>query len=440
MTPLVVGYLSIFLIFFMILSGFHIAVALSAVSFAGIWLMLGRASVASSLVVNTSYNAIADYVFAVVPLFVVMGLFANASGATRNLFSATEVLMRRLRGGVGSATVVANAIFAAVTGTSVASAAVFSKIAIPEMQRLGYDRKFSLGIVGSSALLGMLIPPSVLMIIYGILTEQSIGRLFAAGVVPGLLVALVLIVQITIRATLNPRIAGSTAVIQPSTLAEKGRALIGMTPMLLLILVVLGGIYAGFYTPTEAGGIGAFGAFLLMLFNRRGLPLREFYEILLQTGRSTASIFLLLIGAQMYSRMLTLSGVPAHLTKMLAESNLHYAVIIALFIVLLLLLGCLLDSISIMLLTLPIIVPVISQIGMDPIHFAMIAIVTIELGLLTPPFGLVVFAMKAALPNDYQLQEIFAGVVPFYIALLVALLIIIMVPGISLWLPNYLYS
>jgi len=317
MDPLTLGLISCVVLMILILSGFHIAVALSFTSFATLFLLSGRLSVAAKMLETTAYSAIMDYVFAVIPLFVLMGLLTTASGATGELFQVAEKMTRKLPGGVGVSTVLANMIFAAITGVSVASAAVFSKVAVPEMVRLNYDRKFSLGIVASSALLGMLIPPSVLMIIYGILTEQSIGRLFAAGIGPGLLLSLALCVMIVVKVMLRPETGGRGAAFKPLGDDAPKVSLLRPWPIYILIAVILGGIYGGIMTPTEAGAVGAAGG-LALLFARGKKPGRAFLNVILDTGAATASIFALLIAAQMYSRMLTLTGLPAAATDWVA--------------------------------------------------------------------------------------------------------------------------
>ena len=437
--PILVGALSVAAIFAMILIGFHVGIALSFVSFVGVFAITDRFRVAASLLQTTSYSGINDYTYAVIPLFVVMGLFATQSGATRDLFNAAESLMRNLRGGIGVATVIANAIFAAITGVSVASAAVFSKLAIPEMNRLGYDQRFALGIVGSSALLGMLIPPSILMIIYGVLTEESIGRLFAAGIGPGLVVALCLAISILWRVRRTPTLAGREGIESAVVVDASAHPVLKVWPVLVLILLVLGGIYGGLFTPTEAGAIGALGTLILMLV-RGQFSAASLMAILRETGKTCASIFFLLITAQMYSRMLTLSGLPEMLTTWASHLAVPGMVVLAAFIFVLLALGCIIDSVSIMLLTMPIMAPIASSFGYDKIWFGMIAIVAIELGLLTPPFGMVVFAMKASLPDDVGTEEIFAGVMPFFLVLLAALMLIMFFPQISLWIPHVLFG
>ncbi len=437
MDPVTVGALSVAAIFVLIILGFHIGVALAAMSFVGVYFITGKFRVAASILQTTAYNGVNDYIFAVIPLFVVMGLFATQAGATRDLFDAAESLMRRVKGGIGIATVIANAIFAAMTGVSVASAAVFSQLSIPEMNRLGYERKFGLGIVASSALLGMLIPPSILMIVYGVITEESIGRLFAAGIGPGLVVASVLTITILVLIRMNPALVGREGTIAIGPKGSRAAVLLKVWPILTLIGLVLGGIYGGLFTPTEAGAIGALGAFVLILMRGRFTG-QSLMTMLLDTGRACASIFFLLITAQMYSRMLTLSRLPDTLTTWVSAFDVPGVVILLAFIVVLLILGCIIDSVSILLLTMPIMVPIALTFGYDKVWFGMIAIVSIELGLLTPPFGMVVFAMKAALPDDVRVEEIFLGAAPFFVMLLFALVLIVIFPEISLFLPRLL--
>lgn len=439
MEPLTIGLLSVAGIIVLILIGFHVATALAFVGFVALFAITGRFGVASSLLYNTAQAGLADYVYAVIPLFVVMGLFATQAGATRDLFVAAAAITGRLRGGLGVATVGANAVFAAVTGVSVASAAVFSKLAIPEMARLGYDRKFALGIVGSSALLGMLIPPSILMIVYGVLSEQSIGRLFAAGVVPGLLVAATLALVIVVRAWRTPFLTGREGEPGVGVELTKSAAVVRVWPLVLLIGLVLGGIYAGWFTPTEAGAVGALGAMALCLLKGK-LNFGSTKSILLDTGRTVAAIFLLLIAAQIYSRALTLSGLPAAASSWVLGLGLDPIVVILCFVAVIIVMGCFIDSVSILLLTMPIMVPVAKALGFDLIWFGMVAIVAVEIGLLTPPFGMVCFAMKASLPGNVRVEEIFAGVGPFIVALFGALGLLIAFPWLSTALPDAMFG
>lgn len=439
MDPVLIGAMSALLVFVLILIGMHVGVALALTSVLGIYLISGKWSVAFRLLESTSYNALNDYVFAVIPLFILMGAFATVSGVMRELFESMEAVLRRLRGGLGIATVGGNAVFSAITGVTVASAVVFSQVSIPEMRRLGYDKKFALGIVASSALLGMLIPPSILMVVYGVITEESIGKLFAAGMGPGLVVSLALSIAIVVMIRLRPALCGVEGRIAPAGPVLSRRALI-VRPWAVyaLVLLVLGGIYAGWFTPTEAGGIGALGAFVLMVLKRK-FGFRTTYDLLLQTGSATATIFFLLLTAQMYSRMLSLSGLPEYLTRLMVGVDIPPLAIVLFFVVIMLILGTILDSTSIMLLTMPIMVPVVLKLGYDNLWFGMVSILAIELGQLTPPCGMVVYAMKAAMPTETTIDEIFSASMPFFVVLLLALGVVIGFPQITLWLPEAIF-
>jgi len=436
LAPTTLALISVVLVFGLILLGVHIGVALAAVSVLTLWLITGKFFVAVSLLQTTAYSAVMDYVFAVVPLFVLMGVFSTVSGAIRELFASAQVLLGRVRGGIGIATVFANAVFAAITGVSVASAAVFSKIALPEMERLHYDRKFSLGIVAGSAILGMLIPPSVLMIVYGVLTEQAIGKLFVAGILPGLVVTAVLSLGIWTMVLVKPRLGGRQVEARRLDFRTVVRAAAAPWAVIALVILVMGGIWGGFFTPTEAGAVGAAGGFLLIFVNRQKLTLRSLWQILLDAGQMTASIFLLLICAQMYSRVLTMSGLAGNLTQWVSALAIPPMFIVFGFIVVFLLLGCILDSTSIIILTIPLMHPIARNLGYDPLWFAIVAILAIEIGLLTPPFGMVVFAMKSAIGKTVQVEEIFAGAMPFILLLGLSLGIVIAFPKLSTWLPS----
>ena len=439
MDPVLIGAISAVLVFVLILVGMHVGVALALTSVLGIYLISGKWSVAFRLLESTSYNGLNDYVFAVIPLFILMGAFAIVSGVMRELFESMEAVLRRLRGGLGIATVGGNAVFSAITGVTVASAVVFSQISIPEMKRLGYDKKFALGIVASSALLGMLIPPSILMVVYGVITEESIGKLFAAGMGPGLVVSIALSLAIVMMIRLRPALCGLEGRVAPAgPVLSRRQIIVRPWAVYALVLLVLGGIYAGWFTPTEAGGIGALGAFILVVWKRR-FGFRTTYELLLQTGSATATIFFLLLTAQMYSRMLSLSGLPEYLTRLMVGVDVPAIAIVLFFVVIMLVLGTILDSTSIMLLTMPIMVPVVLKLGYDNLWFGMVSILAIELGQLTPPCGMVVYAMKAAMPAETTIDEIFSASMPFFVVLLVALGVIIGFPQITLWLPKAIF-
>ena len=283
MDPVLIGALSAALVFVLILIGLHVGVALALTSVLGIYLISGKWSVAFRLLESTSYNALNDYVFAVIPLFILMGAFATVSGVMRELFESMGAALKGIRGGLGIATVAGNAVFSAITGVTVASAVVFSQVSIPEMKRLGYDKKFALGIVASSALLGMLIPPSILMVVYGVITEESIGKLFAAGMGPGLIVSLALSLAIVVMIRLRPELCGveGTVAARSGPILSRRQLITRPWAVYALVLLVLGGIYAGWFTPTEAGGVGALGAFILMVLKRK-FGFKTTYDLLLQ--------------------------------------------------------------------------------------------------------------------------------------------------------------
>jgi tripartite ATP-independent transporter DctM subunit len=426
----------------LVILGVHIGSSLMIVSIFGIFLTTGRINTAINILGTTAFSSIREYTFGVIPLFVLMGLLANLSGASSDLFNAADALMRKIKGGLGIATVIANAIFAAITGVSIASAAVFTKIALPPMNRLKYEKRFSVGIIAGSSVLGMLIPPSVLMIVYGMLAEVSIGKLFIAGILPGILLSLLYIACICILVRVRPGLIGSVdpSELESDTEAPRWKTILKPWPMLVLILVTLGGIWTGFFTPIEAGGIGAFGSLVLVIF-KRTFTISTMWAVLLEAGMTTGSILFLLISAQMYSRMLAMSGVVNLVGESLIAMNLAPLAVLSLFLVILVALGCILDSTSILLLTMPLMCPVISKFGMDLIWFGIVAIITIETGLLTPPFGLSVYTIKASMSSDtgggesidqLTVWDIFTGSQPFLITMFLCVILLVAFPWISL--------
>ncbi|MFC4174016.1 TRAP transporter large permease [Microvirga sp. GCM10011540] len=428
----------------LVLFGTHIAVALGITSALGIYLMLGDVEVVLSFISNTAYEGIRDYIFAVIPLFILMGEFLARSGAARDLFNLVNRLTTWLPGRLGVATVLANAVFAFVSGVSIAAAATFSRIAYPEMKRFGYQRQFSLSCIAGSACLGMLIPPSVLMIVWGVLTEQSIGSLFMAGVVPGIVVVLAYSAYIVGTAILRPDIVGERKVaLAPGAMPsadhmkhdDLGGTLFGTLLVVFLVCGVLGGIWFGFFTPTEGAGVGAVAALVIALI--RGLRMKEVFEVVLSAGRSSAPLLLLLVMAQLYSRVLSMTGITGAVQSALLDTGLPAVAILGIMILIWFVLGCIIDSISIILLTVPVFAPVAAGLGYDPLAFAIIGILAIETGLLTPPFGILVFTVKAALPQEnVSVGEIFRGSTPFWVCLIGVIIAIIIFPQIATWLPN----
>jgi len=429
--------LSLSLLVVFILLGVHIGVCLGFMSFIGIWLITGKFGVAISVLGTTAFQTLYYQTFAVIPLFILMGVFANLAGASANLYNLFNLLFGRLRGGLGMATVAANAVFAAVTGVSVASAAIFSKIALPQMLRFNYNKSFALGTVAGSSVLGMLIPPSILLIIYGMLSEEAIGKLFIAGIVPGIILSSIYMLGIMLIGYLRPQMVGITKGYVPPPMGHGGigKVMIRSIGIVALIIITLGGIYAGVFTPTEASAVGALGALILVLINRR-FTISGFWDALLETGYVSAAVFFLLISAQMYSRMLAVSGILITLTKFAAGLTIPPIAIIGIFIVIFIILGTILDSTSILLITMPLMLPIVHLLGFDLLWFGIVSIVAIELGLLTPPFGLVVYTVKAALGDEARLEEIFRGSFPFLLMMMIALAIIVKFPLLSTWLPN----
>lgn len=424
------------LLIVLILMGVHIAVSLAVCSALGVYLMFGALEPALAILSNTAYEAVRKDVFAVIPLFVLMGEFVARSGAAGDLYRICDRTLRRLPGRLAIATIAGNTVFAAVTGVSIAAAATFSRIAYPEMRKIGYNQNFALGAVAGSACLGMLIPPSVLLIVWAILTEMSVGALFIAGVLPGILLALLFALYVIVAAVRKPEIAPAFDASLVETTPEEVRSeLIGGLGILFLIFLVIGGIWLGIFTPTEAAGFGALGA--LMVGIAKGMGWREIVNALLSAGRTTAPIMLLLITAQMYSRLLALGGGVNTIQSLFLDTGMGPLQIVVVMILVWLVLGMLIDSVSIILLTVPIFAPMAAALGYDPLAFAIFGILIIEAGLLTPPFGLLVYTVRAAVPDrTATLGKIFAGATPYFLLIILASLIVLAVPGLATWLPG----
>jgi len=437
MSPFEIGGGAILILVALILIGMPIGIGMLAVSLAGTALIRNE-TVALRMMAQVANDSLEEYLFAVVPLFVLMGLLVTVSGVGKDTFDVFQRLLRRVTAGLGVATVFANAVFAAITGISIASATVFSRIAVPEMRRHGYTNRFATGVVAGSSVLGMLIPPSLLMIVYAVLAEQSVGRMFLAGIGPGLLLALAFTVTIWLLATTRQSFVFEREDDDREAHAEVTGldVLRKSVPILALVTIVLGGLYGGFFNPTEAGAAGAFGALVIALM-RRSLDRGTFWRMLVETGLITVSVLFLILAATFFSRMLALSGVPRELAEFFLSDRIGpYGFLIA-FVVLIIALGCLIDSISIMLIVLPIALPVADAAGFDLIWFGVITVIATEIGLLTPPFGLSVYTIKSAMDDpDLKVGEIFRGAVPFILAMLATLIVIILFPSIATWLAH----
>ena len=432
--------------------GVHIAIALGITSALGIWLVTGADWYAfgtvQTMLAATAYEAIRAYVFAVIPLFMLMGEFIGKSGTVTDVYRGINRLLRKIPGRLAIATVVGNALFSFVTGVSIASAAAFSRIAYPEMKRFGYHRGFALGSIAGSSCLGMLIPPSVLMIVWGILTEQSIGQIFAAGIFPGLLLAFLFIAYIFGFALLRPAAVGIKSGIE-ETAGKSGsddeevstpQFLVSLVGIILVIVAVLGGIWFGIFTPTEAAGAGALIGLALGII--KGMRFRDIINSILSVGRTSAPILLLLVTAALYSRTLAMTGLANAIEGIFLGSGMVPWMIVGVMVLIWFALGMIIDSISIMLLTAAIFAPIAVKLGYDPIAFAIIAIIAIEAGLLTPPFGLLVYTVKAAISDegeDVPILEIFKSSTPYWIIMLVCVVLIINFPEIATYLPRLLF-
>ena len=435
MTDPLIGLMSILAILLLIQSGMAIALALMLTAITSVWLITGSLSVAGNLAAMAMADSISSYTFGVIPLFILMGLLISISDVGQDTFQVVRQLFRRVRAGVGMATVAANAVFAAVTGTSIAAAAVFTRIAVPEMKRLGYSSRFSVGVVAGSSVLGMLIPPSLLMIIYGIIAEVSIGGMFTAGIVPGLLLALCYVLLIMGLARFRPGFVGPAATRSDAEMNEglmpASEMLAKMIPIVSLIVLILGGLYGGLFTPTEAGAVGAGGALLIALARRR-LNWRKLWQVLSEAGHVTAAILILLIAAHMYSRTLAMSGLPAEMASWALDSNLELIAIILLYLLAVILLGTILDAVAIILIMVPLILPTLIAHDVNLIWFGILTILAVEIGLLTPPLGISCFVVKANIDDPtVKLTDIFAGAFPFALTMFLVLLLILTWPQIA---------
>lgn len=431
MDPVVIGVIGTILVFFLLFLGMPIAFSLMLVGFAGI-AYLTSLEAALPVAARTVYEVSAFYPYTVIPLFIVMGGFAGSSGMTQELYGAFDKWFRKLPGGLAIATIGACAGFAAVSGSSVATAATMGTIAFPEMKRFNYHPRLATGSIAAGGTLGFLIPPSIGFIVYGMMTEQSIGKLLVAGMIPGLALAAAYIAIIVVKVKLNPSLAPASP--EPVSWREKFIALKGIWEPLAIFLVVMGGIYLGFFTPTEAGAIGATVLFLVALIKRK-LTGRNLVQALQEAIRISVMVLFLVAGANVFSYFLALSMIPIKVAEWVAGLQVTPYLIHAIIVVIYLFLGCFLDAISMMVLTLPVIFPIILALGFDPIWFGVIAVLMMEAGLITPPMGLNIFTV-AGVVKDVSVEEIFRGTLPFLLSIFVIVILITIFPKIALLLPN----
>lgn len=431
MSAVLVGFFSIVLMCVLIFGGMHIAFALALCSFAGVWLIKGDFSIALNLLGTSAVESIATYDFAVVPLFVLAGALVGVADLATDAFRAASQVLRRTKGGVAIATVLGNAVLSAVTGVTIASVAIFTKLAVPQMLKLGYRPRFAVGVVAGSGVLGMLIPPSLLMIVYCFLTDSSVGKIFIASVVPGVLLTLMLGVGVWLMAHWLPGFVGEAQNDAGSERMSGWQVLKGAAPITALLLLIFGGIYGGVFTATEAGATSALMA-LLFAIGRRRLTAASTWLVIRESGTITVAILLLIVAAMMYSRMLALSGLPEWFTGQLASARMGYWVLLASYVFLLFFLGTFLDSMSTILLSVPLMWPVFQGYGADVYWFGIVTILATEMGIVTPPLGISAFVVKSTL-NDpsISLSDIYVGSYPFLGVMLFALILIIVFPGIT---------
>ncbi len=396
----------------------------------GDWAFKPALTMAASRTIDTAQ----EYGLSVIPLFILMGNFVTRAGLSHELYHASHAFLGHRRGGLSMATVVACGGFSAICGSSLATAATMAKVAMPPMRKYGYSDSLAAASIAAGGTLGILIPPSVILVIYGIMTEQSIRELFAAGLIPGILGILFYLAAVAYTVRRDPD-SGPRG--EKTSLQHKLKALGGVWSTLMLFLVVMGGIYAGIFTPTEAAGIGAGSAFLIALF-RNTLNFNVLYEILSDTAKTTASLFAVIIGAMIFSNFVNRAGLPDDLLQFVTSMNLVPLAVIFLILLIYILLGCVLESLSMLLLTVPAFFPLVQSLGFDLIWFGIVVVVVTEISLITPPVGLNIFVLSSVLP-DVKTGTIFKGVTPFWCADIVRLILITLIPALSLYLPHLLY-
>ena len=437
MTGVEVGIASVIIILILIYAGIHVAVALGLVSFIGVWISRDSIDVAISLLAAATHDTIAHAVFANIPLFALMGIVSAEIGLGADIYKVAHQFFQRIRGGLGMATVAANAMFASITGSSIASASVFTRIAVPEMLRFGYTRQFSVGVVAGSSVLGMLIPPSSMLIIYAIVAEQSVGHMFIAGFIPGILLATAFIIGILVISYTVPQFISSSAEV----FSDLSEPMMGpweitklLVPVVFLVVLVLGGIYTGWFSPEEAGAAGSAGALVIGILKRR-LSWKGFWRVLVETGQITAAILFLIITASMYSRMLGVAALPTLFSEWLTNLNLGMTGLMVIYVVLMVLLGTIIETASIILIVVPLFLNSVEILGGDIVWFGIVTVIGAEIGLLTPPLGISCYTIKSTIKDPtITLAHIFYGAFPFAVIMLLVLILIIAYPWLSIGL------
>lgn len=427
----VVGIVALVVLIF---SGMNIGLSMMIVGFVGVAALAGLGP-AVGILKTAPFTTAATYSLAVIPLFVFMGEIAFASGMSGGLYNAGRKWLARLPGGLCCGTLAACAGFAAICGSTAATAATVGTVALPEMKASGYKDSLATGTLAAGGTLGILIPPSTGFIVYGIISETSIGRLFAAGIIPGVMLALLMMATVVVAVKIKPEMAPASS---PTTWREKWASVPGLLPVLLLFAFVIGGIFSGLFTATEAAGVGAFVSFLYLLARLR-FTWKGFEDILRNTIKTTSMIFLVVIGATVFGYFLTMTQLPASLASAVMDSGLNKYVVMGLIFLVYILLGAIMDALAMLMLTVPIFLPVVVGLGFSPVWFGVVVVLACEVGLITPPVGLNVYVI-GGIAKGVPLPTIFKGALLFVIPLLVMVVILASLPSISLWLPNLLYG
>lgn len=436
LSPELIGILGFLAMFVLLAIGIHIGVSLGMVGLIGCGIMLGF-SRSISLLVTTPYYVVADYNFIVLPMFILMGEMAFQGGIGILLYRAASKWLGRLHGGLAMATTAASAALGAITGSSLAATATFGKMALPEMRRHNYDDSLSAGVVAASGTLAVMIPPSGIMVLYTILAPVSLGKLMIAGVIPGFISAFIYMVMIYTRVRLNPQLGPrSTEMV---SWKDRFASIRWLTPVLIVMLAMLGGIYVGIFSPIEAGAVGAFTVFLVVMA-RRSLSLSQLMSTLVNTVRASAMIGLVIVGAMVFGRFLMLTELPDALTVFVSSLQISPVAILCVVLAIYIVLGCIMDVPAMIVITVPIFYPVLHGLGLDDIWVAILIIKIVEIAAVTPPIGLNVYVLKGVVGDDVTVGSIFRGIIPFFIMDVLTLVLLVAVPQIALWLPSTMFD
>lgn len=433
MTSAALGITFIGILFALLFVRFPVWLALALIGITGN-IVLSNTSVAQFMAGSTAFDMASKYGLSVIPMFILMGEIATSSRLSAELYSAARVCLSGLRGGLSIATIAASGAFGAISGSSVATAATMTRIALPEMRKARYDDGFSTASVAAGGTLGILIPPSIILIIYGAIAEESVPRLFAASLLPGILLLLLYVAVALVLVNVNASMVPDD---KPAGIAERLKAAVRPWQFVVLFVATIGGIYAGIFSPNEAAGIGCFGAILLGFLDRR-LTIAGLMRSLRATALTSASLFLIVIGATMFANFVVQTRLPNLLIAAAQDWGLTPLAVMAIIVLLYVVLGCFLEGIGMVLITVPVFLPVVTDFGYDPLWFGILVVIVVELGLITPPVGMNIFIIQAQAP-DVRLARLYKGIVPFLIAPLLLIVLLFAFPQIALWLPNVLY-